>query len=201
MKVIGITGGVGAGKTAVLSYIRDNYNCKVVLADEVAHQVKEPGEVCYERLIALLGKEVLWEDGTINKSKMAEMIFYSDALLEEVNAIIHPAVKESIERTIAQEKEKNLLDFLIIEAALLIEAGYMDIVDEMWYIYADEAVRRERLKATRGYSDEKIDSIMEEQLSEAEFKANCKVVIDNSRSLLEAYEQVDKELGEALWQE
>ena len=105
MKVIGITGGVGAGKTAVLSYIREHYNCKVILADEVGHQVKEPGQVCYDRLVELLSSDVLNEDKTINKQKMAEMIFSSDRLLEEVNAIIHPAVKNAIVETIETEHE------------------------------------------------------------------------------------------------
>lgn len=201
MKVIGITGGVGAGKTAVLSYIRDNYNCRVILADEVAHQVKEPGQVCYERLVKLLSADVLNEDGTINKQRMAEKIFTSDSLLQEVNDIIHPAVKEMIVAAIAEEKAAGQLDFLFVEAALLIEAGYLEIVDEMWYIYAREEVRRKRLKQSRNYSDAKIDSIMEEQLSEDEFRSHCKVVIDNSDSLLWAYEQIDRELGEKRWQE
>ncbi len=201
MKVIGITGGVGAGKTAVLSYIREHYNCQVILADEVGHQVKEPGQVCYDRLVELLSVEVLNEDKTINKQKMAEMIFSSDSLLEEVNAIIHPAVKDTITEAIETERAKGEIDYLFVEAALLIEAGYLEIVDEMWYIYAREDVRRRRLKESRGYSDAKIDSIMEEQLSEEEFRANCAVVIDNSDSLQKAYEQIDRELGEHRWQE
>ena len=196
MKIIGITGGVGAGKSAVLSYIREHYNCRVVLADEVAHKVKEPGERCYDRLVALLSKDILLEDGFIDKKKMADKIFADDALLEEVNRIIHPAVMDYIVEAIEAEKEKDKLDYFFVEAALLIEAGYLEIVDEMWYIYAREEVRRKRLKESRGYTDEKIDAIMEEQLSEAEFRRHCMVVIDNSDSLTWAYEQIDRELGD-----
>lgn len=198
MKVIGITGGVGAGKSALLTYMAENYNCKIILADEVAHLVKEPGEVCYLKLVELLSEEILNEDGTIHKGKMAEKIFASEVLLEQVNSIIHPAVKEWILKEIHSENEKNELDFLFIEAALLIEDGYLNIVDEMWYIYAREEVRRARLKASRNYSDEKIDAIMQSQLSEEEFRANCKVVIDNSESLVWAYSQIDEKLGEYL---
>ncbi len=198
MKIIGITGGVGAGKSALLTYIAEHYNCKIVLADEVAHKVKEPGTACYEKLVALLSDEILNEDGTIHKAKMAEKIFASEEILEQVNAIIHPAVKEWIVREIAVEKDKGELDFFFVEAALLIEDGYLYIVDEMWYIYAREEVRRARLKASRNYSDEKIDAIMESQLSEAEFRENCKVVIDNSESLAQAYQQIDEKLGEYL---
>lgn len=198
MKVIGITGGVGAGKSAILSYIEKKYNCRIIFADEVAHKVKEPGQVCYRKLILLLSEEILQPDGKIDKAKMASKIFASDELLEKVNEIIHPAVQDYILEMITLERKENKLDFLFIEAALLIEAGYLDIVEELWYIYADEDVRRARLKSSRHYSDEKIDAIMEQQLSEEEFRKHCKVVIDNSKTLESAYEQIDRKLGDYL---
>lgn len=200
IKVIGITGGVGAGKTAVLSYISQTYNCRVILADEVAHLVKLPGQPCYDRLVALLSTEILEEDGTIHKGRMADKIFASPSLLKDVNEIIHPAVKNFILSVIAEEKQKSCLDFLFIEAALLIEDGYLNIVDELWYIYANEEVRRKRLKETRNYTDEKVDSIMEKQLTEEAYKKHCSVIIDNSGSLSQAYGQIDRKLGEYLWQ-
>ena len=82
--------------------------------------------------------------------------------------------------------------------ALLIEDGYLDIVDEMWYIYAREEIRRGRLKESRNYSDEKIDAIMNSQLREEEFRKYCSVVIDNSEGLPAAFHQIDKKLGEYL---
>ena len=169
MKVIGITGGVGAGKSAILAYIKEKYNCRILLADEAAHLVKEPGQPCYEKLVKLLSRDILNGDGTINKQKMAEKIFASELLRLEVNHIIHPAVKELILNAIAEERKKEQYDFFFLEAALLIEDGYLEIVDEMWYIYAREEVRRQRLKTTRMYSDEKIDAIMESQLREEDF--------------------------------
>lgn len=195
MKVIGITGGIGSGKSAILSYIAKKYNCKVILADEVAHQVMEPGTSCYHSLIALLSKEIVTADGQIDRREMAKHIFASKELLRQTNEIIHPAVKEEITNEIKAEKEKKQLDYLFIEAALLIEDGYMNIVDEMWYIYADEAQRKNRLKESRGYSDEKIASIMKTQLTEEAFRKQCKVVIDNNKGLEESYRQIDKELG------
>lgn len=200
MKVIGITGGIGAGKTAVLSYISKNCNCRIILADEAAHMVKEPGQRCYDGLVALLGRDILNEDGTIDKGKMAEKIFASPSLLKKVNDIIHPAVKELILNAIEEERISQRHDFLFIEAALLIEGGYLEVVDELWYIYAKEEVRRKRLKEARGYSDEKINSILEKQLKEEEFRRYCKVVIDNSGTLEDAYCQIDEKLGEYLWQ-
>ena len=77
MKFIGITGGIGAGKSEILSYIRKHYICEIYLADEVAHLVKEPGTKCYEKLIELLGKEILSPDGQIDKGKMAGRILQS----------------------------------------------------------------------------------------------------------------------------
>ncbi|MBD5395379.1 MAG: dephospho-CoA kinase [Lachnospiraceae bacterium] len=200
MRVIGITGGVGAGKSQILSYIQENYNCRILLADEAAHKVKEPGQPCYNRLIELLSEDILNEDRSINKQKMAEKIFASADLLKQVNDIIHPAVKELILNTIKEERDSLSHDFFFIEAALLIEDGYLEIVDEMWYIYAREEIRRKRLKNTRNYTDEKIDSIVKSQLTEEEFRKNCKVIIDNSGILSDAYGQIDEKLGEYLWQ-
>lgn len=201
MRIIGITGGVGSGKTEVLSYIKGKYNCKVIFADEVAHEVKEPGQVCYSELVDLLGEEILSENKRIDKVKMAEKIFADEKLLKKVNAIIHPAVKRYILTEIELEKQKQDTDFLFIEAALLIEDGYISIVDELWYIYAAEEVRRKRLKDSRAYSDGKIDAVFGKQLSEAEYKKHCRVFIDNSGSLQNTYEQIDKKLEEYLWQE
>ncbi len=198
MRVIGITGGVGCGKTQVLSYIEKNYNCEVILTDEVAHKVKEPGQPCYEALVQLLGKAILAPDGQIDRAAMAECIFREEVLLKRVNELIHPAVKEYNLKVIERARNEGKLDFLFIEAALLIEDGYEQIVDELWYIYAAEAVRRERLKESRGYSDAKITSILKRQLSEEEYRKHCRVMIDNSGSLEDTQEQIDRKLEEYL---
>lgn len=198
MIVIGITGGVGSGKSALLAYIKENYNCRVLLADEAAHRVKEPGQPCYNKLVELLPEDVLNEDGSINKGRMAAEIFASEKLLEEVNKIIHPAVKAYIQEEIALEREKNCIHFFFVEAALLIEDGYLNIVDDMWYVYAQEDVRRQRLLSSRGYTKEKIQAIMDSQLTEEEFKKNCRTVIDNSDSFEEACRQIDAKMGEYL---
>ncbi len=201
MKIIGITGGVGAGKSELLHYMQSHFKCRILFADQVAHRLKEPGQICYEQLILLLGNEILNLDGTIDNRNMAERIFADKALLKKVNAIIHPAVTEYILQEIENEKRKGSVDFFLIEAALLIENHYHKIVDELWYIYASDAVRKERLKDTRNYSDEKINQIMSEQLTEEEFRKNCHVTIDNSGSLQDAEKQIDEKLGEYLWQE
>lgn len=194
MKIIGITGGVGSGKSALLSYIEKKCRCRIILADEAAHKVREPGQPAYRELVSLLGSDVLDEDGAISRPRMAEKIFASDDLRKKVNALIHPAVKEYILAEIKRAETEKKTDWFFIEAALLIENGYLAVVDEMWYIYAKEEVRRRRLKTARGYTDEKIDAILKSQLAEDEFRAACSVVIDNSGELEEAYRQIDGQL-------
>ena len=192
MRTIGITGGVGAGKSELLAYIEKNYNSRILLADTVGHLVKQPGQPCYEKLVALMGKEILFPDGQIDRKAMAERIFADPELLEQVNGMIHPAVETYILEQIHLEKVRGTREFFFVEAALLIECGYEDKMDELWYIYADREVRARRLKASRGYSDEKIQEIMDSQLSEEEFRRHCQVVIDNSGSLQDAYRQIDE---------
>ena len=206
MKVIGITGGVGSGKSELLRYIKEHYSCRMILADEASHQVMCVGGRIHEQLVCLLqeipGEEpLLDEEGEIIHSAMASRIFGNPEVLNKVNSLIHPAVREYIvesiqeERAHAERKDGSGASYFFIEAALLIECGYRPLVDEMWYIYCSLTVRRQRLKASRGYSDAKIDSILQAQLSEEEFRKGSDVVIDNSGSLEEAFRQIDVRLG------
>ena len=200
MKIIGITGGVGCGKSEVIRYILKNYNCYVIFADDVAKQLQEKGNVCYDEIVALLGEDILEEGGQIHKGKMAEKIFGNEELLQKVNAIVHPAVMEYVQKKMKEQEEENCVDFFLIEAALLIECGYGDIVDEMWYVYTADEIRRERLKESRGYSDEKIDQIFASQLSYDEFKNACTFLLDNSGEIEMTHKQIDNKLEEYLCQ-
>ena len=193
MLVIGITGGVGAGKSSVLQALREHCSCKIVLADDVGNKVKEPGQECYEKIVELLGTEILKEDLTIDKVKMAEKIFADSDILESVNAIIHPAVEEYILNEMQAEREKQEIDVFFLEAALLIEAGYLPYLDELWYIYSEKNVRINRLKESRAYSEEKIQKIMNSQLSDEEFKKYADVVLDNSHEFEQTFQQIKTE--------
>ncbi len=197
--IIGITGGVGAGKSTILNYIKDNYSSVIIYSDDVANDIKKKGYPAYKPIVELLGTGILDEDGEIDKKKMAARIFSEKALLEKVNNILHPAVNAFIINIIDNERRTNDHDFVFVEAALLIENGYKEIADELWYVYADEDTRRKRLSSSRGYSDEKITSIFEKQLSDDEFRKACDFVIDNSRSEEDSFKQIDKKLGE--WKE
>lgn len=190
MKIIGVTGGVGAGKSEVLNYIGNHYDAAVVKADEVAHLLMAPGQSCYEQVAELMGERVVRENGSLDRKMIAEIVYHDSEKLRQLNAIIHPAVKKYIRKSIERE-EKIGTEYFFVEAALLIEDKYDEICDEMWYIYAGEGTRRKRLKANRGYSDERITAIMAKQLSDDEFYAHCDFQIDNGGSFEGTEKQIE----------
>lgn len=201
MKFIGITGGIGAGKSRVLEFISRHYRCEIYLADEVAHAVKLPGTECFRALTELLGEDIVASDGQIDKAAMADKIFREAMLLQKVNNIIHPAVKKFLLQKYEAAKKEGNVELFFVEAALLIEDGYGQLVDEMWYIHADESVRRKRLTDSRGYSDEKISRIIEQQLTEEIFRRESDFIIDNSGSFEDTCRQIEKKLEAYTWQE
>jgi dephospho-CoA kinase len=195
MKVIGITGGVGAGKSEILKFFKEKYHAIVVEADKVGHMLMEPGGACYYSIVEKFGSSILNGDQTINRGKLGKIVFSDEALLAELNKIIHPRVKSHIVSEIAKERAYHRTDLFVVEAALLIEDHYDVVCDELWYIHTDEKVRGKRLKEARGYDDEKIASICANQKSPAEFRSACQVVIDNSGDLADTYRQIEEQLG------
>ena len=148
MKVIGITGGVGSGKSAVLALMEQEYGACICQMDEVAKQLQKKGTECFKKIVDEFGDAVVGEDG--------ELFF--------------------------------------VEAALLIENGFGEVVDEMWYIYTSENIRRQRLKASRHYTDEKITDMIASQPSEDTFRQACQAVIDNSGD----FEDTKRQIGDKL---
>jgi len=182
--IIGVTGGVGCGKSAVMALLRDEFGARIILADNVGHEVMKPGEAAYYRIVEHFGTDMLDEAGAIDRRRLGACVFNDKAEREFLNSVIHPAVKYSIIKQIEDiRKESRDEPFIAIEAALLLEDNYDAICDKVIYVYADEAVRRQRLKDSRGYTDEKIDSIMHNQMSEAEFIKRCDDTLDNSKNL------------------
>ena len=195
MKVIGITGGVGAGKSEILRYLKEKHGARVIEADKVGHLLMEPGGACYYSIVEKFGSSILNGDQTINRGKLGKIVFADTALLDALNKIIHPKVKSYIVSEIAKEKAYHRTNLFVVEAALLIEDHYDVICDELWYIHIDAQVRAKRLKETRGYDDQKIADIMANQKSPEEFSSACQVVIDNSGELAYTCEQIDRQLG------
>lgn len=159
--IIGITGGVGSGKSTVIEYLRSKYNAFVIKADDIGNDVKLKGHECYDDLVSLLGENILNTDGEINKSLMAQMIFDDEDLLLKVNNIIHPAVRKIIDKFILDNEYKT--DLIVIEAALLVEANYFSILNALWVVETNKAIRIDRLMNTRGYSKDKCLSIINNQ--------------------------------------
>lgn len=194
MKVIGITGGVGAGKSHILSYLENTYKdkVKILMADHIARELQMPGQECYFKVVEQFGRGILQSDMTIDRQKLANVVFSDREKLQMLNYIVHPAVKRVIADEIQKEREKGVLSFLFIEGALLIEDKYDMICDELWYIYTKEEVRQERLKTSRNYSEDKIRSIFQNQLKEDEFRKHCRVIIDNNTTKEAAYRQIEQ---------
>ena len=191
MKIIGVTGGVGSGKSRVLSYIETKYDAVICQADHVAWKLQEPGQNCHAQIVACFGESILNVDNTINRGKLGQIVFEDNEKLQLLNKIMHPAVKEYIIKWI-QREQKNQTTYFILEAALLLEEDYNLICDELWYIYCDEDIRRERQKSSRGYTDEKISAIMASQLSEQIFRKECQIMIDNGGDFDDTCYQIDK---------
>lgn len=190
MFLIGITGGVGAGKSEIISILSEVENSVVLRSDDLAKELMEPGHVLHDEIARQFASDhVMDENGILRKEVMAKSIFSDDEKRKKANAIIHPEVKKEITKRVDEEKSKGR-DFFFLEAALLLEDGYDAICDEIWYIYASEKTRMERLSTSRGYSAEKTASIIKSQLNEEEFRARCQRIIDNDGKLLTAREQV-----------
>lgn len=196
-KVLGITGGVGAGKSAVLAYLQEKYKARVIQADEVGRLLQTPGHACYERIVDVFGTEILDTQGNLCRDLLAAKAFADPSALRKLNGIVHPSVKKYIMEQIAEEQRRGEAPFLVVEAALLLEDHYDRVCDEIWYIYAAEETRIRRLMRSRGYTKEKARGIMANQMSEAEFRERCKFVIDNDSDFIEnTYGQIDKGLME-----
>lgn len=193
MKVLGITGGVGSGKSEVLRYLEKEYGAVVCQLDEVAKELQKQGGACYQQILDHFGTEILGEDRELDRQKLAMIVFQDEKKRQVLNEIVHPQVKCWVEQDIKEKKEQKV-PLYVIEAALLPEAGYEQICQEMWYIYAREEVRRRRLEESRGYTDEKISQMIASQSSEEVFRKTCQTVIDNSGS----FEETKKQIGENI---
>lgn len=189
---IGITGGVGCGKSTVLKMICDKVDAFVIEADKVGHIVMKKGMPAYYEVTELFGKDIVDESGEVDRKKLAERVFGNKELLAKLNGIIHPAVKRYILEKIEENSDK---EYIFVEAALLIEAGYKEFLDETWYIYASKDIRTERLIESRGYSKEKVESIICNQLSEEDFRNNCNKTINNNGSIEELSASIDSALA------
>lgn len=183
--ILGITGGVGSGKSRVLEILKEDYDFHVIQADQVAKELMRPGMESYRAVVDCLGTSILAPDGTINRPAMAEQIFGHPAKRRQVDALTHPLVWEAAFREAVSCAEP----LVVIEAAVP-SKEFRDNCREMWYLYTSRENRVARLKENRGYTVEKTESIMKNQASEAEFRRFSDAVIDNNGSFEETRTQI-----------
>lgn len=182
MRVIGITGGIGSGKSTVLQIIRKEQSCFVIEADALAHDLMEPGQCAYNKIVKAFGDSILDSNGAISRERLGQAVFGNEEQLAQLNEIVHPAVKAYILSDI-EEKKKEGFACYVIEAALLIEDGYRGICDEIWYVYAGQEERMKRLLSGRGGSREKWENIIRSQSTEDYYRQYSDFFIDNSQNL------------------
>ncbi len=195
---IGVTGGVGSGKSVVMELLEKESGAAVILSDLVAHDLMEPGAVSYRQIVGAFGEEVLDPDGRIDRPALSEIVFQDPEKLQKLNDITHPNVKREILARIARFREEGKVPLIAVEAALLIEDGYEALLDELWYVYVDEDTRIRRLMEGRGYSEEKSRSVMRQQMDEETFRQHCARVIDNSGAVEQLRGQLRHCVGELL---
>ena len=128
MKIIGITGGVGAGKTQILEYLNNKYGATICMADEVGKKLQKKGTECFDEIVAHFGEGILDEKGELDRTKLSDIVFSDRVELSVLNGIVHPKVKEEIQKKIAREERKST-NLMLIEGALLIEDHYEEICD------------------------------------------------------------------------
>lgn len=191
MKTIGITGGVGAGKSTVLEYLTDSWGAVCIQADQTGHLVMEPGGSCYEAVLSLFGSSVLGEDGRILRAEVAKVVFADEDMRLKLNAVIHPAVLEEILRRKEEERAAGT-ELFVVEAALLLEAGYQRSCDRVWTVKADREVRIRRLMKDRGYSRQRCLSVMDSQKPDAWYEARTDAVLVNNGDTPELYRRIDE---------
>lgn len=192
MKVIGITGGVGAGKSTVLNILEQEYGAYILEADRTAHRLMEPGQPVYESIRKAFPGDILDTDGRICRERLGTLVFHDPEALSRLNGIVHPAVKDDILRAIEACRRQTTVPYFVIEAALLIEDGYAAVCDELWYVYAPEELRRERLMKNRGYTAKKCESIMKNQGSDSFYRRYCSHIIENGATLSDAKKQIEE---------
>lgn len=193
--ILGITGGIGSGKSTVTDVLKNRYGFRILKTDDMAKELELPGHIVYERLKEEFGEDILTQkDGPIDKEAFAALIYSDDDALEKANGIIHPAVWAEVGR-LTEDCKGNMLTgpHAAVETALPNDY-FENLCDEIWYIHVDREVRIKRLMEDRGYTYEKCVGIISNQMSEEAFRSMADEVIDNSLPV----EETIKTIGEIL---
>lgn len=195
MFVIGLTGGIGSGKSTVSDMLRAK-GAAIVYADQVGHEVYRPGTAAWDEVVAAFGRQVLAADGQIDRRKLGSIVFADPQARRRLNAITHPSMRRLMAERL-DELRRQGVRVAVLEAALLIEAGWADLTDEVWLTLVSPAVAAQRLMERSGLSREEAEARIACQLSNEERLEHADVVIDTDCSLDEVARSVD-ELWEGL---
>ena len=191
MMVLGLTGGVGAGKSRILGLFSEDYGAQVIQADLVARKLEDPGQPGLTGLVSLFGAGILQKDGTLDRKGFADRIFGNPEALKRVNALIHPLTWNEIKRQIRESSE----ELIVVEAALFDERS-REVCQYLLYVDTQDEIRIQRLMENRGYSREKCLDIMKNQADRSRFEELADFVIDNSGPIDAARKQIGQMLDQ-----
>ena len=198
--IIGLTGGIGCGKTMILDYLKNEYDSFVIEADKIGHSIMDYGTPGYDSVVEAFGEQIVNNENDIpyiDRKILGQIVFCDNEKLELLNNLTHPLIHEKIVKLINNCNE----NLIIIEAAILLDSSLRELCDTLWYVYSDDKVRLERLQKYRNIDNEKALQIIKNQPTDKEFRNACQVVIDNSYDKENTYEQIKINLpGGRLWE-
>ena len=192
MLKIGLTGGIGTGKSLVTSFLQDQ-GANVINADLLGHEAYLPGTVGFEQVVSEFGEDIVGTDGHVDRQKLGPIVFSDPSNMDRLNAIMHPLIKDMIQTQLDDVEGKGQL-IAIVEAAVLIEAGWESLFDEIWVVTADEEEIISRLASRNGLSREDSQKRINSQMTSIERSAHGDVIINNTGSVEDLKENV-----ESLW--
>ena len=181
MITIGLSGGIGSGKTEA-SRILQEMGAEVISADQVGHQAYEPHTDAWKQVVETFGDDILQPDGQIDRKKLGAIVFSNPAEMAKLNAIMHPRMHTMMEEHLRELKAKGA-QVAVLEAAILVEAGWISLVDEVWMLEAPEEVAVERIHQRNGLAEEEIRKRLQSQLSNEERARYAGEVIENTGDL------------------
>ncbi len=194
MYVIGLTGGIGSGKTTVSDMLRAK-GASIVYADQIGHEVYQPGTPVWEQVVRAFGRQVLGKDDQIDRRKLGQVVFSEPGALDRLDAITHPPMRQAMIEKL-EELRRRGAPVVVLEAALLIEAGWADLADEVWVTVVDPDEGARRSMERSGLSREQAEARIAAQLPNAERIKHAQVIIDTNCSLAEVARRVDE-----LWED
>lgn len=194
MRVIGVTGGCGTGKSTV-SELLEKRGGHIIDADQITKLLQQPGGGAYEEIVKWLGNDFLLQDGRLNRRKIAELIFGDRDALRRLNSIVHGKVAEEIKLRISRIEELETEGFIVLDVPLPIEHGFLDTADVIWAVVANDDLRVERLMTRMGISENEALARINNQMTNRQYEEIADVVIENEKGLEELERQVDEALN------